>query len=222
MKIFASILAGTAGLAMIAGGSAPAAAQGLPYADYNSGYPNSGGVVGAVIESVLGGGRYGAFGQGADRVAVDQCARAAEIRVNRDSQDIAYRAYGQRPDNRGYGYGNNYRPASARVLGITNVQQRGYGGVRVYGVMDSGRGYAHGTYGNYGQPGYGYGQPGYGQPGYGQPGYGQPGYGQPGYGQPAHGYANAAQVGDLRFDCRVDRGGRVTDVNINRNTDRRG
>lgn len=206
MKTFASILAGVAGLAMIAGGSTPAAAQGLPYPGYNGGNPNSG-VVGAVIESVLGGGRYGAFGQGADRVAVDQCARAAEVKVNRDSQNIAYRAYSQRPDNRGYGYGNNYRPASARVLGITNVQHRDYGGVRVYGVMDSGRGYAHGAYGNYGQPGYGYGQPG---------------YGQPGYGQPVHGYAIAANVGDLRFDCRVDRSGRVTDVNINRNRDRRG
>lgn len=203
MKLFATILAGTAGLAITVGASTPAAAQPAPYGGYTNN--NNGGVVGAIIDSVLGGGRYGAYGQGRDRVAVDQCARAAEMRVNHDSRDMAGRGYGQRYDNRRQGYGNNYPQTSARVVGITNVQQRAYGGVKVYGVMSSGRGYGYGNYG--------YGQPAYGQPAYGQPGYGQPGYGQPGYGN---------QMADLRFDCRVDRSGRVTDVNINRNSARRG
>jgi len=78
MTIFKSILMGSAGLAMAFGAAAPAAAQYAP----NYGYNNGGTTIGAVINSVLGGGRYGAYGQGNDRVAVDQCARAAEARVS--------------------------------------------------------------------------------------------------------------------------------------------
>ena len=59
MTNFARILTGAAGLAMAFGAAAPAAAQ---YAPYNQGY-NQGGIAG-VINQVLGGGRYGAYGQG--------------------------------------------------------------------------------------------------------------------------------------------------------------
>src|SRR5687768_8630383 len=90
MRAFSSILTGAAGLAMAAGAAAPAAAQ------YNqSGNNSGGGVVGAVIDSVLGGGRYGAYGQGNDRVGVDQCARAAEARVSNDFRAGRYGAYSQ-------------------------------------------------------------------------------------------------------------------------------
>ena len=212
MKIFSTILAGTAGLAMAAI-AAPAAAQ---YSQQYPQYPQqNGGVIGQVINSVLGGGRYGQYGQGQDRLAVDQCARAAEMRVNHDQRSNG-NAYGRR-DNRGYAYN---QASTARVVGITRVERRN-NGVRVSGVLDSGRGYNSGAYGNqgYGQPQYGqYGQPQYNQ--YGQPYYGQPQYGQPGYGQSAYGqqnYAYAAQSADLRFTCRVDTRGAVRDVNISRN-----
>ncbi|HEV2043338.1 MAG TPA: hypothetical protein VGR05_01545, partial [Sphingomicrobium sp.] len=78
MNMFHKMLVGSAGLAMIAGAAAPAAAQNYGYQQYGSQYgnQNSGGVLGSIINNVLGGGRYGSYGQGNDRMAVDQCARA--------------------------------------------------------------------------------------------------------------------------------------------------
>ena len=207
MTNFARILTGTAGLAMVVG-AAPAAAQ---YAPYNQGY-NNGGIAG-VINQVLGGGRYGAYGQGNDRIAVDQCARAAEARVSRDYRSSSYGNYGQ-----GYGtqsYGNQgYIPQAyaynsgsrARVVGITQVERKS-NGLKVSGVIDSGMGY-RGAYGNSG-----YGNQGY-DPRYGNQGY-DPRYGNQGYGNQA--YANNAQVADLRFSCRVDFRGYVSNVDIKRN-----
>ena len=178
MTILAKILIGTAGLAMVAGAAAPAAAQSYPY---GSGYGNSGGVVGQVINQVLGGGQYGnqgygQYGQGNDRIAVDQCTRAAQARVSR----TAYNGYNQ-------GYGNNgYNNAgAARVVGITSVERKS-NGLKVSGVIASGMAYNQGAYGNQGY-----------------------------YGNQAYAYNN--QVADLRFSCRVDYRGRVTDVDIKRN-----
>ncbi len=202
MKLFATILTGSAGLAVALGAAAPAAAQ-QPYGGYNQGYPQGGNVIGQVLNQVLGGGRYGAYGQGNDRVGVDQCARAVEARVSRNAQSNAYGAYGQRPN--AYGYNT---ASSARVVGITNVQRSQNGNLRVHGLISSGA-YAQGAYGAYGQQGYGQ-QGAYGQQGYGQQGYGQQGYGQQGYG-------NNAQMADLRFNCRVDRRGYVSDIRITRN-----
>ena len=207
MRVFSSIVAGAAGLAMAAGAAAPAAAQ---YNQYGNQYGNnSGGVVGAVIDSVLGGGRYGAYGQGNDRVGVDQCARAAEARVSNDFRSGRYNAY-----NRGYnrnqaynGYGNQgFR--QARVVGITGVQ-RNSNGLRVTGVLESGMGYRGGNSQGYGNQGY---DPRYGNQGYGNQGY-DPRYGNQGYN---------AQSADLRFSCRVDYRGRVTSLDIKRNNGRRG
>src|SRR5688500_2492317 len=93
MTSFAKILTGAAGLAMVAGAAAPAAAQGVPSGGSNQGYTSGGGAIGAVINSVLGGGRYGAYGQGNDRVAADQCARAAEARASRDFRSSRYGNY---------------------------------------------------------------------------------------------------------------------------------
>ncbi len=207
MTMFTKILTGSAGLAMIASAAAPAAAQ---YNQYPNQYPNQGygqgGVIGQVINNVLGGGRYGAYGQGQDRIGVDQCARAAEARVSGDFRAGRYGGYNQGYNDRRYGnrYGNggyNNAMTNARVVGITQVERRN-NGLRVRGVIDSGMGFSQG----------------YGQ-GYGNQGY-NPGYGNPGYGNQA--YAYNAQSADLRFDCRVDYRGRVTSLDVKRNNGRRG
>jgi hypothetical protein len=183
MRTFTTILSGVTGLAIIAG-AAPAAAQYAP----NGGY-NKGGVLGAVINSVLGGGGYGAYGQGADRNAVDQCSRAAQARVSAQG-------YG----NRGYGYNQNgyNQTGTARVIGITGVERKS-NGVKVSGLINSGLGYGSS---------------------YGNQGYANQGYPNQGYGN-AH-YANGAQAADLRFSCRVDLRGYVSNVKIDRMDYRRG
>jgi len=158
MTISAKILGGAAGLAMVAGAAAPAAAQGYPPQPYG-GYGNN--PVGNVINQVLGGGAYGQYGQGNDRVAVDQCARAAQAQVSR----TAYNGYnqGQRYGNQGYNQG--YAQSAARVVGITNVERKS-NGLKVSGLI------ATGAYGNQG-----YGNQGY-DPRYGNQGYGNQGYNQ--------------------------------------------
>jgi len=209
MHSIASILSGVAGIALIAGAAAPAAAQSSAYG-YNQGYDQSGGVVGAVINSVLGGGRYGAYGQGQDRVAVDRCARTAEAQVSRDYRR---RGYGNAPQ--GYptqGYANPYGQQGynqanlARVIGITAVERR-RNGVKVSGVIDSGMNRYRGAYGQ------AYGNQGYPNQGYANQGYPNTAYPNQGYGNP---YAQST-VADLRFSCRVDYRGYVSNVEINRN-----
>ena len=212
MTSFAKILTSAAGLAMVAGAAAPAAAQGVPYGGYNQGYNSGGGAIGAVINSVLGGGRYGAYGQGNDRVAVDQCARAAEARASRDFRSNRYGNYPQsyndpRYPNQGYGYNGQ---ATARVVGITGVERRS-NGLKVSGVIDSGMGY-RGAYANQGY------DPRYANQGY-DPRYPNQGYPNQAYGQ--SGYAYAAQSADLRFSCRVDFRGYVSNVDIKRNVAQR-
>jgi hypothetical protein len=184
------ILTGAAGLAIVAS-AAPASAQYAP----SYGYQQNGGVVGAVINSVLGGGRYGAYGQGADRNAVDQCARAAEARVSRD-----YRGYNQQ---NGYGNQNgyNHQMPRAQVVGITGVERKS-NGLKVSGLISSGL-----HYGNaYGNQGYGNGYPNQGYP-------------NQGYNP---NYANHAQRADMSFSCRVDARGYVSRVKIDRMAYRRG
>jgi len=170
MLAFSKILTGAAGLAMVAGTATPAAAQ-YPY-----GYPGGGNVVGQIIGQVLGGGRYGAYGASNDRYAVDRCAQAAEARLNRTRYAYGSNSYYSRGY---YNMGNGYNGAgSARVVGITRVERRANGGLKVYGVMSSGMGYGNRGYNN------------------------------------AYAYNNAAA--DLRFDCKIDYRGYVTDVDINR------
>lgn len=233
MKIFAKILTGAAGIALVAGAAAPAAAQTYPYGGYNQGY-NSNGGVGAIISQILGGGRYGAYGQGNDRVAVDQCARAAEARVSARYRAPGYgnypqgygnqgyaQGYGSQAYGQGYGsqaYGQGYpnqaygynQAAQARVVGITAVERRS-NGLRISGVIDSGRSQYRGAYGS---QGYGYGQPYAGQ-NYPNQGYANQGYANP-YGN-AYAYGQPAQVADLRFTCRVDFRGYVTSLDVKRN-----
>lgn len=205
MTIFSRLLVGAAGVGMAALAAAPASAQYYPQPSYNQGYgQQGGGIIGQVISQVLGGGRYGAYGQGNHRLAVDQCARAAEMRVSQD-QRRGYGAYGQGYGNQGYHQGQG----RAQVVGITGVERK-QSGLKVTGLIDTGMGYSQGQYGQYGQYGQAYGQ--YGQPYPGQA-YPNPGYGNPGYGNQAY----AAQSADLRFSCRVDHRGRITELDIRRN-----
>lgn len=147
------LASGVAAVALV--GAAPASAQYYP----NYGYNNGPGVVGQVIQQVLGAGQYGygngygGYGNGYggnSQYAVTQCARAVENRVNRD--------YGQRAGAYGYGgYGgyNGYpQRGGARVVGITSVEPRSNGRLRVRGVVTTnayGAGYG-GGYGGYAQP----------------------------------------------------------------------
>lgn len=158
MLIVSKILTGAAGLAMVAGAAAPAFAQSYP----NNGYGNTGGnVVGQVVNQILGGGAYGQYGQGNDRVAVDQCARAAQARVSQ----AGYGGYNQGYNGQGYRNDRYNQAGAARVVGITSVERRS-NGLKVSGVMASGN--VQGAYGNQGY-GQGYGNQGYNQ-GYGNQG----------------------------------------------------
>jgi hypothetical protein len=125
MSFLVKLLTGAAGLAAVAGFASPAAAQYYP----NYGYNNGGGVVGAIVNSVVGGGQYGygnQYGGGNDRFAVDQCSRAVGARLGG-----------------GYGYNNGY---GGRVVAVTSVQRKN-SGLRVRGLATSG---ARGGYGGYG------------------------------------------------------------------------
>ena len=190
MTIVRNILIGTAGLAAMAAFAAPAAAQGYPY-----GYPQQqqGGILGAIINSVTGNGygqypqgNYG-YGQFSQRSAISQCAAAAEQRLNGGYRGQSGYGY-QNGYNNGYqnGYGQQ---GGGRVLGITNVERRNNGGLKVTGVASSGQSY--GAYGNQGYNGY------------------NNGYGQRGYA--------AQQQADLRFTCRVNMRGQVSELRLSRN-----
>lgn len=190
-------LIGTAGLAVALTVASPVSAQQpYPYGNQNTG------IVGAIINSVTGGG-YGQYPQGAygygqypqgnygygqmsQRTAVGMCAAAAEQRISGNYRDQPGYGYNNGYANYGYqqGYANGY-VAQGHVLGITNVERRNNGSLRVSGVANSGRAY----------------------------GYNNQGYANGYNGQNA--YAN--QAADLRFTCKVSSRGQVTDVNINRN-----
>jgi len=197
MTNMSKISIGAAGLTAALAIASPAMAQQpYPYANPNNG------VVGAIINSVTGGsygqypqGNYG-YGQVNERGAVGMCAAAAEQRINgtyRGRPGYGYNnGYNNGYANNGYqqGHANGYNGQGARVLGITNVERRNNGGLKVSGVASSGRAYA-----------------------YGNQGYNNQGYNNGHNGQ--HPYANPAA--DLRFTCRVSSRGQVSDVNISRN-----
>ena len=203
MTHLTGFLVGTAGLAATLALASPAAAQ-QPYPYNNQGT----GVLGAIVNAVTGNsynqypqgaygygqypqgaygygqypqGNYG-YGQTNQRAAVGMCAAAAEQRISGN-----YRGQPGYGYNNGYqqGYANGYNGQGARVLGITNVEPRYNGSLKVSGIASSGRGY----------------------------GYNGQGYSNGYNGQNA--YAN--QAADLRFNCKVNTLGQVTDVNINRN-----
>ena len=203
MTILSKTLLGTAGLVTTLAIVSPAEAQQpYPYANPNTG------VVGAIINSVTGGG-YGQYPQGAygygqypqgnygygqtnQRAAVGMCAAAAEQRISGNYRGQPGYGYNNGYANNGYqqGYANGYNGQGARILGITNVERRNNGSLKISGLANSGRVY-----------------------GYGNQGYNGQGYNNGYNGQAA--YAN--QAADLRFNCKVNTRGQVTDVNISRN-----
>jgi hypothetical protein len=205
MTILSRRFTGVAGLAAaLAIASPAAAAQPYPYSGQNTG------VVGAIVNAVTGNGYnqypqggygYGQYPQGNygygetnQRAAVGICAAAAEQRIS-----ATYRG------QPGTGYNNGYQLGYAngqigRVLGITNVERRSNGSLKVSGLASSGRGH-------------GYNGQGYNGQGYNGQGYNNQGYNNGYNGQNA--YTNPAA--DLRFTCKVNARGQVTDVNINRN-----
>lgn len=150
MSVKTKILAGAAGFAALVGFAAPAAAQYYPgYPGYGYGNNN---VVGGIINSILGYGRYpyGNYGYnqyGNQSMAIDQCARAVEARLG--GHRGGYYGYGNVPYGgygyNQYGYGGGY---GGRVQGITRVERKSYG-LKVWGVASSGyRGYdGYGSYG---------------------------------------------------------------------------
>jgi hypothetical protein len=184
MTNFKNIAIGTAGLALTLAVAAPASAQYYPQ-------QQQGGVVGAIVNAVTGGG-YGQYPMGnygynpvSQRQLVQQCTAAAEQRLTgyAGQRYGGYNNGGGYNGQQGYGYQNQ---SGARILGITSVEPRN-NGLRVKGVATSGA---------------------YAQQGYGQRGYGQQRY-QNGY--------NANAQADLAFNCKVNARGQVTDVNITRN-----
>ena len=191
MTNMSKMLIGAASFVTALAIASPAAAQQpYPYANPNSG------VVGAIINSVTGGGygqypqgNYG-YGQVNERRAVGMCAAAAEQRIGANYRGQPGYGYNNGYANNGYqqGYANGYSGQGARVLAITNVERRNNGALKVSGVASSGRGYAYGNQG-YNNQGYYNGQRAYG----------------------------ANQAADLRFTCKVNNRGQVSDVNIGRN-----
>ena len=199
-----TLLAGGAAIAALAGAAAPAAAQYYPgYPSYGSQYGQGQGVIGAIIGALGGYGQYpyGNYGynQTNSRYAVDQCASAVSARLNGRYGGQYGGQYGNQYGYGGQGYGGQYGYPNqyggqyggyggqygnqyggyggGQIAGITRVEQRSNGGVKVYGVaMTNGR---YSSYRGY------------------------------------QGRSSAAYP-DLRFNCKIDRAGRVYDVDIDR------
>lgn len=131
------LLTAAGGIAAALGMATPAAAQ------YGYQTPN---VVGQIINSVLGYGRYpyGNYGYGQplyanSQTAVNQCAAATEARLNNIALNSRFNRWS--PYNNPY---SNYAVRGhGRVLGVDRVEIRGNGRLRVTGVATSGRNYSN-------------------------------------------------------------------------------
>ena len=124
MKAISKIMFGGAAIAALVS-AVPAAAQ-YPY---GNGYGNNGaGVVGQIINSVIGYGQYpyGNYGYGqqnyaSSQVAVNQCARAAEARIGGGGYGGG--GYGSQGGHNGYGAQETIMsPAAATPTADTNQQ----------------------------------------------------------------------------------------------------
>lgn len=213
MTHFTKFAAGLSGLAAIAAVSSPATAQINPYGQvspYGSPYgqvgpygsPTNGDVVGAIVNAVTGYGQYpqGNYGyeQTAQRGAVEMCARTAEQRLNSDQRYNGYgNRYGQRDYNDGYGQNGYRNGVMFRVVGITNVERRWNGALKVRGIASSD--FDHGNAGS------------------NQPRTDDRRHG----GDNAYGYNNGRDrtAGiDYRFTCKINSQGAVTSLNLDRGT----
>jgi len=203
MTHFTKIATGLTGLAALAAVSSPAGAQMNPY-----GYGNNGGVVGAIVNAVSGYGQYpqGNYGyeQMGQRNSVEMCARTAEQRLNSDRRYAGYNnPHGQNNYNNGYGqdgYGNG---VTFRVVGITSVDRRMNGALRVRGIASSESSYrANGWNDPQGDDQ-------------------RNDYGNRYGNADSNGYANNGYrpAGmDYRFTCKIDSRGAVTSLNFDRGT----
>lgn len=118
---------------------------GYGYPQQGYGYPQQQGGLGGIIEQFLGGNRYATT----DRMAVNQCANAAQAQAARQYRPrYAQNGYGQP-----YGYSQEYA-GYARVTAITNVERRNNRAVRVNGLIDTGANAYAQPYGRYPQQAY--------------------------------------------------------------------
>lgn len=99
------------------------------------GYPQQGGIMGVINQLLGGGNRY----NNTDRMAVSQCAAAAQAQASAQYRPRGYNQYQGAPYGNAYGY--NQGP-QAQVTGITGVERR-RNGLRVTGLMNSGMVYAY-------------------------------------------------------------------------------
>jgi hypothetical protein len=162
MLMMNKLFAGAAGLAAIAT-AAPASAQYAPYSGYGYAQPYG-------YSQPYGSQPYAVN----TAVAQQQCTAAVQSRLyNRSSIGGILGAV----------LGTN---TTGSVVGVTSIQPRSYGMVRVRGLATSGRSAMNG-YGPYGVGAYG-----------------------------SLGYGTAAPAADLSFRCDVDARGYVRSVKINR------
>lgn len=165
MNRLAFLTATVAGIAA-ASVAAPASAQQYPY-PYQQQYPqpypqqypygynsnNPANVIGNIIQGALGYGRYpyGNYGYGqpgyqTQQVAVDQCARSVEARLNGYARNDNYDRWNP-TRNPWSGWA---RQGAARVVGVDDVRIRKNDRIRIRGVATSGyqyeRGYGYGNY----------------------------------------------------------------------------
>lgn len=142
------LLGGVAIAATSVAFAAPAAGQYYPGGGYGGGNVLLGAILDQILRGSVGGygNNYGGYNYANERVAVDQCARAAEVRLN-----------GQYRGGYGYGGGYNapyggygYNTAGVRVNQIERVERTRNGNFRVVGwAGDAGW---RGNYGGYGNP----------------------------------------------------------------------
>lgn len=133
------MLIGAASLAAVVGTAAPAIAQYYPPRG-----PTTGGIIDTIVNSYQYGrypyGNYGYDSYGNRQgYLIDRCARAVEARLSGYSQNWY--------QGRNY---NRYRNGG-RVEGITRIERRNKGGLKVWGVASSG----YGGYQGWNRPGYG-------------------------------------------------------------------
>ena len=161
-----------------------------PYGQYQQGYGQN--PIQQIVDQLLGN-RYNVT----DRTAVQQCATAAMAQASaqyrRPGYGNGYNQYGNGYDQYGrpivQPYAQQNNAYGARVTAITNVQ-RNRNGLRVSGIIDSGR-FAgmRNSQGYYGQQGYNSGMVS----------------------------ANTMRSGDLTFRCNVDYRGAVTELRVRQN-----
>lgn len=124
--------------------------QQQPYG-YNNNNPSN--IIGQVIQGVLGYGQYpyGNYGYGqpgyqTQQVAVSQCARAVEARLNGYAMNDNYNRWNPTRNP----YSGWARQGQARVLGVDDVRVRKNDRIRIRGVATSGnvynQGYGYGGY----------------------------------------------------------------------------